>query len=49
MNNDTVFKTWLNELLQTAIDDGTWKKFYDANIGSILGTAPQIPTVGVTP
>ncbi len=48
-NNDTVFKTWLNALLQTAIDDGTWKKFYDANIGSVLGTEPQIPTVGVLP
>lgn len=47
--DDTVFKTWLNELLQTSIDDGTWEKFYDANIGSVLGTKPQIPTVGVLP
>lgn len=48
-NNDPVFQAWLNELLQTAIDDGTWVKFYDASIGSVLGTKPQIPTVGMIP
>jgi glutamate transport system substrate-binding protein len=48
-NNDTVFQTWLNDLLKTAIEDGTWRKYYDTSIGSVLGTEPQVPTVGVIP
>ena len=43
------FDAFINDTLTKAIADGTWQKIYDANIGSVVKTKPQIPQPGVIP
>ncbi|MBN9735089.1 ABC transporter substrate-binding protein [Pseudonocardia sp. P1] len=42
--NDTAFRTKVNDLLQTAIDDGTWKTIYDGTLGK-SGTPADPPQI----
>ena len=47
--DDAAFQDFLNKELTEAIDDGSWRKVYDANIGSVTNADPQIPTPGDIP
>lgn len=42
--NDTALRTKVNDLLQAAIDDGTWKTIYDGTLGK-SGTPAEPPTI----
>ncbi|MET0236311.1 MAG: glutamate ABC transporter substrate-binding protein [Kibdelosporangium sp.] len=41
---DTAFKTKVTEILQTALDDGTWQSIYDSTLGKSGSTATK-PTL----
>lgn len=41
---DTALRNKINDLLQTAIDDGTWKTIYDGTLGK-SGTQAQPPAI----
>jgi glutamate transport system substrate-binding protein len=42
---DTAFRTFVNDVLQKAIDSGDWKKAYDATLGKSGNAAPTPPTI----
>jgi len=42
--DDKVLRDKVNEILQKAIDDGTWKKIYDATLGK-SGSDAKLPTL----
>ena len=42
---DTAFCEFLNDTLQKAFDDGTWKKSFDATLGEAGVEAPEPPTL----
>jgi glutamate transport system substrate-binding protein len=43
--DDAAFRAFVDDALQKAIDDGDWKKAYDATLGKSGNPAPQPPTV----
>lgn len=42
---DTAFRTFLNDTLESAFADGTWKQAFDATLGSSGSKAPAPPAV----
>jgi glutamate transport system substrate-binding protein len=41
---DTEFRTFINETLQKAFDDGTWARLFDETAGKVLDT-PEPPAI----
>jgi glutamate transport system substrate-binding protein len=42
---DTAFRNFINDTLQKAMDNGDWKKAYEATLGKSGNAAPQPPTI----
>ncbi len=42
--DDTEFRTFINDVLEEAFDDGTWARLFDETAGTVLET-PEPPTV----
>jgi glutamate transport system substrate-binding protein len=42
---DTAFRTFLNDTLEEAFDDGTWKDAFDATLGASGSEAPAPPAI----
>jgi glutamate transport system substrate-binding protein len=43
--DDDTFRSFLNDLLEKHIKNGTWEKLFQDNIGKISGTKPVVPTI----
>jgi glutamate transport system substrate-binding protein len=42
--DDTIMRTVMNDILQTALDDGTWQSIYDRTLGT-SGPPPRKPVI----
>ncbi|MGG5171114.1 glutamate ABC transporter substrate-binding protein [Pseudarthrobacter sp. J1738] len=43
--DDTVFRNWINDQLESFEKDGSYTKAWEATAGAVIKTAPQLPTL----
>ncbi|MGK3650139.1 glutamate ABC transporter substrate-binding protein [Pseudarthrobacter enclensis] len=43
--DDTQFRNWINDQLESFQEDGSYKKAWEATAGSVIKTAPDLPTI----
>lgn len=43
--DDTAFRGWINDQLEEFSKDGSYKKAWEATAGSVIKTAPELPTL----
>ena len=43
--DDTAFRTWINDQLEGFDKDGSYKKAWDDTAGTVIKTAPALPTI----
>jgi glutamate transport system substrate-binding protein len=41
--DDTEFRNWINDQLESFEEDGSYKKAWEATAGSVIKTAPELP------
>jgi glutamate transport system substrate-binding protein len=43
--DDTAFRTWINDQLEAADKDGSYKKAWEDTAGTVIKTTPALPTI----
>lgn len=43
--DDTEFRNWINDQLEEFAKDGSYKKAWEATAGTVIKTAPELPTI----
>ncbi|MET1020631.1 MAG: ABC transporter substrate-binding protein, partial [Arthrobacter sp.] len=42
---DTAFRMWINDQLEAAEKDGSYKKAWESTAGTVIKTTPELPTI----
>jgi glutamate transport system substrate-binding protein len=43
--DDTEFRNWINDQLESFAKDGSYKKAWDDTAGAVIKTAPELPAI----
>ena len=43
--DDTAFRNWINDQLEAFAKDGSYKKAWEDTAGTVIKTAPELPTI----